>query len=195
MKKIHFKEPTKKAPPGRCAALKILALDLGTETGYAMEMEGYPLSCGTFFLAHPKELKYQKRLRMDRRLDMRFTRLVDFLRKVCRDFYPDWIVFEDVQFTRTSCQAHLWATWRAAVWLVCHEKGIMSECCPVGTLKKFATGHGNAQKPDMARALCQKNLRFKRLDGEVFDTDTGNKIDDNAVDALHLLNWAKSILK
>jgi hypothetical protein len=175
--------------------LTILALDLGTETGYAMGTEGYPLSCGTIFLAQPKELKCQKRLRMDRRLDMRFPRLVEFLRKTCLYLRPDYVVFEDVQFASTSCQAHLWATWRAAVWSLCHEKGIIPECCPVGTLKKFATGSGRAEKSDMARHLCQKNPRFVYSKGVVFDTVTSQTIDDNAVDALHLWHWAKSILK
>lgn len=173
--------------------MKILALDLGTKTGYALEADSYPLSCGSIRLATPDEIRNQAKTRMDRRGDVRFLRLVIFLRKVCRDFSPDWIVFEDVQFASTSQQAHLWATWRAAVWLMSYESPCAVECCPVGTLKKFATGKGNALKPAMAKYLC-KNPRFRLGDG-VIDTVTGLKIDDNAVDALHLLNWAKSILK
>lgn len=173
--------------------MRILALDLGTDTGYAMESYGYPLSCGTLFLASDKELKQQKKIRGDRLGDIRFFRLVHHLRRICTDFHPHWIVFEDVQFASTSKQAHLWATFRAAVWLVASEfAGVRVECCPVMTLKKFA-GSGKADKAAMARYLCQ-NPRFRLGDG-VTDTVTGLKIDDNAVDALHLLNWAKSILK
>lgn len=174
--------------------MKILALDLGTTLGYALEADNYPLSCGSIVLATPKEIKYQAKLRMDRRCDIRFTRLVRWIRLLCRHFHPEWIVFEDVQFASTSIQAHLWATWRAAVWLMVEEFNIQPECCPVGTLKKFATGSGKAEKSDMARYLCQ-NPRFKLFKDGVYDMVTNQKIDDNAVDALHLLNWAKSILK
>src|SRR6185295_12495148 len=89
--------------------MKILALDLGTTTGYAVEADSYPLSCGSIVLATPKEIRYQAKLRMDRRCDMRFMRLVRYLRSLCRCFGVDWIVFEDVQFASTSKQAHLWA--------------------------------------------------------------------------------------
>ena len=173
--------------------MKILALDLGTTTGYAVEADSYPLSCGSIVLATPKEIRYQAKLRMDRRWDIRFIRLVRFLRSLCRHFGPDWIVFEDVQFASTSKQAHLWATWRAAVWLVTDEFQMQVECCPVMTLKKFA-GSGNSDKAAMARHLCQ-NPRFKLVGKSVVDQNTGLKIDDNAVDALHLLNWMKKTLK
>lgn len=177
--------------------MRILALDLGTKTGYALEADSYPLSCGSTVLATPKEIKYQAKLRMDRRGDMRFLRLIRFLRSLLRCFEVDWIVFEDVQFASTSQQAHLWATWRAAVWLVADEFQAQVECCPVGTLKKFATGSGRAEKSDMARYLCQ-NPRFRvgQANGlGVYDTVTGLKLDDNAVDALHLLNWMKHTLR
>lgn len=173
--------------------MRILALDLGTTFGYAMEDDHYPLSCGSVELATPKEIRYQARLRMDRRCDMRFMRFLRYVRMLCRNFSPAWIIFEDVQFASTSKQAHLWATWRAAVWLVSDEFQVQTECCPVATLKKFATGSGKAEKSDMARYLCQ-NPRFKLGKGFVVDDNTGLKLDDNAVDALHLLNWAKSIL-
>lgn len=174
--------------------MKILALDLGTKTGYAIDAGDYPVSCGTKELASKKNLAYQKKLRMDRRGDIRFTVLVTWLEHLWRDFQPEFVVFEDVQFSKTTQQSHLWATWRAAVWLMAINHNVVIECCPVGTLKKFATGSGKAEKSDMARYLTQ-NPRFKMVKGEIVDTVTGLSLDDNAVDALHLLNWAKSILK
>lgn len=175
--------------------MKILALDLGTTFGYAVEADDYPLSCGSVLLATPKEIKYQAKLRMDRRCDMRFLRFVRHLRCLCTSFHPDWMVFEDVQFASTSKQAHLWATWRAAVWLVANEfSGVEIECCPVGTLKKFATGSGTADKGVMAEYLLQ-NPRFMLRHGLIIDRVTNLKIDDNAVDAIHLLNWMKHTLR
>lgn len=177
--------------------MKILALDLGTTFGYAMEADMYPVSCGSILLAKPKEVTYQAKLRMDRRCDVRFSRFVAHLRGMCRNFRPEWIVWEDVQFASTSKQAHLWATWRAAVWLMVEEFSLQPECCPVGTLKKFATGSGRAEKSDMATYLCQNpRFRFGTADGlGIYDTVTGLKLDDNAVDALHLLNWMKHTLQ
>lgn len=174
--------------------MKILALDLGTKTGYALEADNYPLSCGTVVLACDATLREMRKTRGDRRGDVRFFKLIDFLRGIATTFRPDIIVFEDVQFATTSIQAHLWATWRAAVWLVAHEFRIAVDCCPVATLKKFATGRGNAKKEGMAAYLIQ-NPRFKKARGGVLDTVTGALIDDNAVDALHLLRWAKTTLR
>ena len=48
-------------------------------------------------------------------------------------------------------QAHLWASLRAAVWFAFHVAEF--QCVPVATLKVFATGHGQAQKEDMADFL------------------------------------------
>lgn len=172
---------------------RILALDLGTTTGYALETDGYPLSCGSIVLATPAEIKAQAKLRMDRRCDMRFMRLVRFLRSLCHTFEPEWIVFEDVQFASTSKQAHLWATWRAAVWLMSDKYQAQVECCPVMTLKKFA-GSGKADKAQMARYLVQ-NPRFELTTSGVRDKITQQILTDDAVDALHLLSWMKSILK
>lgn len=174
--------------------MKILALDLGTKTGYAMEADGYPLSCGTLTLATKEILRESKRLRNDRRGDPRFFKLIDFLRSVAKSFGPEVVVFEDVQFSTFTQQVQLWATWRAAVWLVADENDWWVECCPVPTLKKFATGHGGADKDRMAKYLAQ-NSRFQKVPGGVYDRLTRTKLDDNAVDALHLLRWAKSTLQ
>lgn len=174
--------------------MKILALDLGTKTGFALEADNYPLACGTYELASKKDLAFDKERRLDRRGDIRFSRLVYWLRGVCRQFEPDLIVFEDVQFASTSIQAHLWASFRAAVWLMRTEFNVETECCPVATLKKFATGSGAADKDAMARYLTQ-NPRFELRAKKIFDTVTGQTLDDNAVDALHLLKWAKRLKK
>jgi len=165
--------------------MRILALDLGTKTGFAFEADNYPLACGTLDLGGPETKAAFP--------DQRFFTLVDWLEKLCLGCKPDWIVYEDVQFVKSRLQAHLWATWRAAVWLMSSKHGVKITCCPTGTLKKFATSNGHADKADMARALCYRpNSRFKLTNGAVIDSVTGATLDDNAVDALHLLCWAKS---
>lgn len=175
--------------------MKILALDLGTLTGYALEAPGYPGGCGTWKLATDAELRRQKLTRGDRRGDIRFTNLVRHLRYTCECLRVDMMVFEDVQFASTSMQAHLWASLRAAVWLMGDEFKVRVDCCPVGTLKRFATGNGGAKKDAMAAALVAKHDRFFFRGDTVVDGSTNVELDDNAVDALHLLDWAKSLLK
>jgi hypothetical protein len=87
--------------------MNILALDLGTNTGYALWSKQL-VSCGTWVLATKKELAAQKRQRLDRRRDIRFQHLIDNLLGIQEDYQLDYIVFEDVQFAKSSMQAHLW---------------------------------------------------------------------------------------
>lgn len=172
----------------------ILCLDLGTKTGYALEASGYPLSVGTWVLATAKEIKDFRRLRMDRRSDPRVIKLYKTLQALHQSVRLEHIIFEDVQFASSTLQVQLWASLRAAVWLMSIE-GVRIECCPVGTLKKHGAGAGNATKDRMIRSLAQRNPRFTLDSSEIRDTVTGQKLDDNAVDALHLLSWARSVLR
>lgn len=173
----------------------ILALDLGTRTGFALEGKpGEEPSVGTWVLASDKELRESRKLRMDRRCDLRVSRLYKHLRELHTVFPLEWIVFEDVQFASSTLQVQLWSSLRAAVWLMA-DLGVQIECCAVGTLKKFATGSGTADKDRMMRSLAAKNPRFVLNSGSLFDTVRDTRIDDNAVDALHLLYWAQRLLR
>lgn len=156
-----------------------IALDLGTKTGYAMTC-GMVLAAGTWVLASPLIVKADAATRMDRRLDSRIPLLYKTLVGVHQTRPLDWIFFEDVQFSSTTKQTQLWSSLRAAVWLFAHNHNVKIECCPVGTLKKFATGYGGATKEQMAKsALLHHGEWLKDLP----------KLDDNAIDAIHLLAW------
>ena len=178
--------------------MKILALDFGTTCGWAVGTTEQPgvFDCGSERLATSAQITEAGKTRMDRRRDPRIPRFHAWLVVHCVRYAPDWIVFEDVQFSKTTQQTQLWASYRAVVWLF--ERCANIECCPVGTLKKFATGNGGADKDMMARMLIQTNPRFqwerRKKVNEVKDTQTGNFLDDNAVDAVHLLNWARKTL-
>ncbi len=169
--------------------MNILALDLGTKTGFAFS-DGRR---GTLQLATPAMVKAARACRMDRRCDARIYVLFHWLKTAARDV--DWIAFEDVQFASTTMQAHLWASLRAAVWIFSAEYQKKTECCPTGTLKLFATGHGGATKEMMAKALTLKCPEFTLCAADKVKDSTGKILDDNAIDALHLLNWAKHILQ
>lgn len=176
--------------------MKIIALDLGTSTGVA-HWDGLFIRTQTVELASERELRVARRLRMDRRLDPRAIRLTTYLTDICQSpEKPDYFIFEDVLFTRSSCQAHLWGTWRGILWAVATLNGVEVECLNTATLKKFATGSGSADKGQMAVALTGKHPDRYRLEkGVVRDLKSGTLLDDNAVDALHLLDWSRQNIK
>jgi hypothetical protein len=160
----------------------IVALDLGTKTGFASGDPGFalPLRVGTWVLGKAKQLREQSKRGDDRNCDLRLAALME-----CLDVFVEpgsLVVFEDVQFASTTMQAHLWASLRAVVWMQC-RKQVIIRAVPVGTLKKFATGKGNATKEMMAASLYSAHSGFL-LDN----------LDDNAVDAIHLWFYAKAKL-
>lgn len=170
----------------------ILALDLGTKTGWALLQDGR-ITAGTWVLGTTKEISDAAKLRLNRRCDPRFLRLTHNLKHLTTVVKLDWILFEDVQFSKGVMQAHLWASWRAAVWALAGES-IQIDCLATGKLKAFATGSGAADKDAMARALA-RDPRYKLDKSGVYDTLTRVLLDDNAVDALHLLRWGIHILR
>jgi hypothetical protein len=176
--------------------MKILSLDLGTTTGWATRYDG-KLCAGSWELATEKELKSQREIRGDRRLDMRIPALWQKLIEAERVFLRfDYFVFEDVRFMKSTAQGQLWPSFRTTVWLYAHMKRARTECLDTGKLKLWATGNGGSTKEMMAVWLAKKipsEVRFYDRALRLVDTDT--ILDDNAVDATHLLLWAEHTLK
>jgi len=163
--------------------MKILALDLGTKTGVAANWEppwlhGAPAI--TLQLGAPKEITGWRKQRQTRRGDPRVDRLYFFLRGLHPD--PDLVVFEDVEFSSYTAQTQLWSSLRSAVWLAFTGISVV-DCVSVTTLKKFATGAGNADKAMMEFAALKQCPELKKF-----------KLDDNAIDAWWLLQWAEKHL-
>lgn len=175
--------------------MNCLALDLGTKTGYAMQCDGEMLLAGTWTLANDKVITLNKQLRTDRRLDSRIPVLFDTVSRTIRDHRIDWIFFEDVQFGKTTGQVQLWSSLRAAVWIAASLHAVKVECCAVGTLKKYASGFGGADKGSMAYALTKRDRRFRLEGKKLRDTETLQILDDNAVDAIHLLKWGRELIQ
>jgi Holliday junction resolvasome RuvABC endonuclease subunit len=168
----------------------ILALDLGTTTGWAYRDSKGVVTAGRWVLQKADTTAAAAKLRRDRTLDPRIPILYNTLKHfwcVHATNPPDWpinfIVWEDVQFSRFTLQTQLWASFRTVVWLFCHNHSIPRDCCPVGTLKKFATGCGRAHKDGMIEAAT------RLFPGVYFGGD------DNAADALCLLSWGIDLLK
>lgn len=130
---------------------------------------------GTIKLATEKELKIARKNRMDRRCDPRILNFQKWLSERAGLF--DIVLWEDVMFASTTLQCQLWSSFRTCIWLVFGGRyDVILDCVPVGTLKKFATGHGNATKGMMAAA-------YQALGFSTFG------LDDNAIDAFFLWKW------
>jgi len=164
--------------------MNVLALDLGSTTGFAFTQIGGPIpQIGSKTWATTKELRDQKTRRMDRRGDIRVVRFFDWLTNLHAVAKFDTVIFEDVQFSSSTAQTQLWSSFRTTVWLAFPKTLI--ETVPVGTLKKFATGSGSADKPAMLAALVRRAPELITL---------GVTPDDNAVDATWLWLWAQKNL-
>lgn len=171
--------------------MRVLGIDLGTSTGFAVSVNGVLGQCGTWVLSKPKEIAYNRKLRMHRRLDPRIPALWGKIAQLNQENPLDYIIWEDVEFCSTSYQCQLWASFRTVAWIFAFQNGIQPDCVPVGTLKKFATGSGSGDKAAMAVALSKSDSRFKLVGGVIQDSLTLDFLTDDAVDAIWLAKWAR----
>ncbi|MCM8623159.1 MAG: hypothetical protein NFW16_15840 [Candidatus Accumulibacter sp.] len=144
----------------------ILALDLGTTTGWALRSRDSHITSGSESF-------------MPSRFEgggMRYLRFKRWLTEVkqCADRI-DAVYFEEVRRHAGVDAAHAYGGFLAHLTAWCEHHQIPYQGVPVGTIKKHATGKGNAAKTEMVAAA--------RASG--FDPQ-----DDNEADALALLVWA-----
>lgn len=145
-----------------------LALDLGTATGYA-----YVASTPKMFPEYAKILSGTWSLKPGK-FDGGGMRGVKFLAFL--DGLPpmDRVVFEAVRRHNGTDAAHVYGGLMMTLQTWCENQTppIPYEGVPVGTIKKFATGKGNASKDEMIAAVKAKGYLCK---------------DDNEADAVALL--------
>ncbi len=106
--------------------------------------------------------------------------MLDFekwLHGVLRDLQPTVIYFEEAVTNRPNT-ARLLYGFRAIMMSRAAHYNIPAVGCHIGTVKKFATGRGNAQKHEMVAAA---KILYPHLD----------IADDNAADALHVLRYGR----
>ena len=119
----------------------VLALDLGTNCGWAYNY-GSAIISGAWSL---------KPGRFDGG-GMRFVRFIESLDKL-NDAKPvGKVFFEEVRAHKGVDAAHVYGGLMATLQAWCEGKKIPYEGVPVGAIKKFATGKGNAGKPQMIAA-------------------------------------------
>lgn len=88
----------------------------------------------------------------------------------------DAVYFEEVRRHVGTDAAHVYGGFVATLTAWCENNQIPYEGIPVGTIKKAATGRGNASKEEMIQAMRAKGHNPK---------------DDNEADALAILHLVK----
>jgi Holliday junction resolvasome RuvABC endonuclease subunit len=145
----------------------ILALDLGTQLGWAMQVAGGVIYSGT-------ESFKPGRYEGGGMRYLRFRRWLDEIEKSSQDAISA-VYFEEVRRHMSTDSAHVYGGFLATLTAWCESNGIPYQGVPVGTIKKHATGLGNSGKPEMIEAAKAKGHKPK---------------DDNEADALAILYWA-----
>ena len=144
----------------------LLALDLGTQTGWALLAVDQQITSGSeCFKPHRFEGGGMRYLRFKRWLS-EIKQSVDLI---------DAVYFEEVRRHIGVDAAHAYGGFLATLTAWCEHHQIPYQGVPVGTIKKHATGRGNASKAEMIAAAKARGF---------------NPIDDNEADALALLDWA-----
>ena len=146
--------------------LVILALDLGTTTGWALRSANGPVAHG--FVSFKSQRFEGGGMRY-----LRFKRWLSDMRHLASDIHS--VYFEEVRRHAGVDAAHVYGGLLATLTAWCEHHNIPYQGVPVGTIKKHATGKGNAGKGEVIAAM--------RLLGHPVT-------DDNEADALALLHWA-----
>ena len=144
----------------------ILALDLGTTTGWAIRDFDGLITSGTVSF---KPSRYDGG-------GMRYLRFTNWLTEIDRLSGPiEAIYFEEVRRHAGTDAAHVYGGLLAVLTSWGELRGVPYQGVPVGTIKKHASGKGNAPKQAMIDAARKRGF---------------NPADDNEADAIAILLWA-----
>ena len=151
--------------PSECAVW-VLALDLGTQTGWALRGHDGTGTSGTVAFRHDRFSGGGMRF-------LKFKRWLGDMLEAAGAI--DAVYFEEVRRHLGVDAAHAYGGFLAHLTAWCEHQGIAYEGVPVGTIKRHATGRGNANKAAMMAAIVARGYA---------------PADDNEPDALALLDWA-----
>lgn len=122
--------------------MRVLALDLGTHCGWSIFDEGVPVAGGTWTLQSDRQRRFEGG-------GMKWLRFRDLLSQLPS---VDRVALEEVRRHMGVDAAHAYGGALAVVSSWCEERKVPYEAIPVATIKKHATGKGNAKKPQMMEA-------------------------------------------
>jgi hypothetical protein len=144
--------------------MKILALDFGTKTGWAIGILSNVIS---------DTENFRKRAGDSR--GMIFVRFDKWINEMLTEHHPNLVVYERPHL-RGRAASEVLNGMLAFLVKACRIYNIQYTDCPSTVLKKFATSKGNASKEKMMEAYKYK---------------WGTKpVDDNQCDARWLWEWA-----
>ena len=144
----------------------ILALDLGTTTGWALRGNDGHITSGS-------ESFRPQRFEGGGMRFLRFKRWLNEVRSACHTINA--VYFEEVRRHAGVDAAHAYGGFMGHLTAWCEHHQIPYQGVPVGTIKKHATGKGNASKDEMVASIRSRGHQ---------------PADDNEADALALLHWA-----
>lgn len=142
----------------------IVSLDLGTTMGWAAHIDSAPVTSGTVCFKHSRFEGGGMRF-------LKFTRFLDELHSLQ---HISHVYFEEVRRHLGVDAAHAYGGFMAHLSAWCEQKKIPYQGVPVGTIKKHATGKGNASKAMVIESVKRRGHQPS---------------DDNEADALALLYW------
>ncbi len=144
----------------------ILALDLGTVTGWALRDPNGTANSGTVSF-RPNRFEGG---------GMRYLRFKHWLTELKSTTGGiDAVYLEEVRRHAGTSAAHIYGGFLAHVTAWCEHHGIPYQGVPVGTIKRYVTGKGNASKAAVIEAVRARGFA---------------PVDDNEADAIALLLWA-----
>lgn len=148
----------------------LLALDLGRTTGWALLTSSGSVHSGF-------ETFKPSRFESSGMALLRFRNWLALMNQQAGGL--DICVFEEVRRHKGTTAAHVYGEFlgQLKTWADEQNMQIPYLGVPVGTIKKFATGKGNANKKMVIKAVQEK-------------FGHSNVTDDNEADALALLHWA-----
>ena len=154
------------SPPGGA----LMALDLGTTTGFALKTSDGVIASGTVSF---RPSRYDGG-------GMRYLRFRNWLNQLLQGGdVIQAVYFEEVRRHVGTDAAHIYGGFLACLSAWCEEHGLAYQGVPVGTIKRFATGKGNADKAAVIAALRERGF---------------SPTDDNEADAIAILLWANATI-
>lgn len=134
-----------------------IGIDPGTQCGWAvLDENGNRLASGTWDLSS----------RRHEGGGMRYVRLQSHLRELFDAYHPAVVFYEEVRRHLGTDAAHVYGGIVSHIAAFCEGRTTPYSGIPVGTVKKYATGKGNAQKDAMIAATVARWPDWRGDDNE-----------------------------
>jgi Holliday junction resolvasome RuvABC endonuclease subunit len=146
--------------------MRKLALDLGSRTGWSHIDDSGVISSGVTEFRNDRWQGGGMRF-------LRFRSWLDEMHRLTGGF--EVVAYEQVRRHVGVDASHVYGGWLAILSVWCESKGIAYQGVPIGTIKRFITGKGNAVKDAVIAAVQSRGFA---------------PADDNEADALAILLWA-----